>query len=72
MKSIKCDVCKRRIKDFDHYVEVGYGIPLPQYTICEECAGPIIDFLEAHGLQSFSDKQGISWSANLEEIIFKA
>jgi hypothetical protein len=69
MNSIDCAVCKKRIKDFDHYLVVGYGIPLPQYSICQSCAKPVILFLEQHRLISFTDSRGISWKKHPEDVI---
>jgi hypothetical protein len=68
MNPTKCALCKKTIKDFDHYLTIGYGIPLPLYSICDRCGKPIIVFLEAHGLTSFTDQQGISWASKSEDI----
>lgn len=69
MPTIKCAICKKRIEDFDQYVVIGYGLPLPQYSLCAICAGPITAFLEAHGLISFTEAKGISWDTNPEDVI---
>jgi hypothetical protein len=66
MNSINCVICQKAIKDFDHYLTVGYGIPLPLYSICDRCGQPIIAFLQEHGLSSFTDQQRITWKANPE------
>ena len=66
MNPTKCAICKKTIRDFDHYLAIGYGIPLPLYSICDNCGSPVIAFLEEHGLLSFTDQQGISWKANPE------
>jgi hypothetical protein len=60
-------ICKKIIKDFDCYIVIGYGIPLPQYSMCSDCASPVITFLETHGLRSFTDEQSFSWNAAPED-----
>lgn len=72
MNSIQCVICKEAIKDFNHYLTIGYGVPLPLYSICERCGYPIIAFLEAHGLSSFTDQKGIRWDANPEDTLTEA
>ena len=67
MNPIDCVIYKKAINDFNHYLTIGYGIPLPLYSVCDKCGQPVIAFLEAHGLSSFTAQQGDSWNANPEE-----
>jgi hypothetical protein len=64
MNQIKCAICKKRIKDFDRYLVIGYGISWPQYSLCSKCGAPIAVLLEQHGLISFTEANDISWNAN--------
>jgi hypothetical protein len=62
MKLDRCDICNQAITDFNHQVVLGYGIPELRYSFCPSCAKPIIEFLENHGLESFSKANGITWN----------
>ena len=61
MRLDKCVICKQQIKVYDNAVVLGYGIPDVQYAFCQDCAAPIIKFLRAHGIQSFTELHKISW-----------
>ena len=63
MRLDKCVICKQQIKVYDHMVVLGYGIPDIQYAFCQSCAVPIIKFLRAHGIQSFTEAHKITWAA---------
>lgn len=52
-----CSICKKAIKDFSQFLEIGFGIPQPQYVLCKDCGQPLIEFLEAHGLKAFTYRE---------------
>lgn len=45
MRVIKCDLCKKKIKD--EPVTAGLGI-FPKAELCEKCGFPILKFLRKH------------------------
>lgn len=45
MRVIKCDLCKKKIKEKP--VIAGRGI-LEQFELCERCGAPILEFLKKH------------------------
>ncbi len=45
----KCDICREVIED-NNEVSVGYLSPLPRYSLCLNCAKPIIVFLQKNDL----------------------
>lgn len=61
MRLDQCNICKQSITDFDHQVVIGYVIPEPQYSLCQSCARPIINFLEQHGLPNFIRQRAFPW-----------
>ena len=49
MNITKCDICNKTI-DNDSEVCIGYLSPLPRYSLCLNCAKPVVDLLKKHKL----------------------
>jgi len=57
MRIIKCDLCKKKIKD--ELISVNYGF-LKRAELCEKCAVPILKFLKKNKLIEIKPKKSIS------------
>jgi len=53
MRVIKCDLCKKKIKEKP--VIAGIGI-LDQVELCEKCGAPILEFLKRYKFISVDKK----------------
>jgi len=45
MRIIKCDLCKKRVKDEPISAGVGF---FPKAELCEKCGSPILNFLKRY------------------------
>ena len=49
MYVIKCDICKKQLKDRNDSIRAGVGL-FREKDLCQNCGKPISDFLKRHKL----------------------